>query len=223
MLKPFNSCVLTLISCLAASPAFAQVERLNSSLIFSGGLSKAKNACDSPWLTTLDQGGTCKETHTALRLAYDYQFTPMWGFEVSYGDLGNSTGNGTSAAFGTPATWSVKAIGWSFAGTATVPMGGGFSLLGKLGTVRAEFSENLQTSSATGQGLQGISLNGVPITRQNKNGLTYGLGFQYEFSNRFSLRAQYENFGTYDIYGSYGVSSPRIGLSMISSGVVLKF
>lgn len=224
MLIRFKAFVVALICCLASSPVLADFETLNSSLIFSGGLSKAQNACASPWLTYgLNQGGTCKENHTALRLAYNYKFTPIWGVEASYGDLGNATGDGTSTAYGTPATWSIKAIGWSFAGTAAVPVGGGVSLLGKLGTVRAEFTETIRTTSTTGQVMQGITFNGAPITRQNKNALTYGIGLQYELSKKFALRAQYESFGKYDMYGSYGISAPRIALSIISAGVVLKF
>lgn len=224
MLIRFKTFVVALICCLASSSAMADSDILNSSLILSGGLSKAQNACDSPWLTYgLNSGGTCKETNTALRLAYNYKFTPVWGIEASYGDLGNATANGISTAYGTPATWSMKAIGWSFAGTAAVPVGGGFSLLGKLGTVRAEFTETIHTTSTTGQVMQGISFNGAPITRQNKNALTYGIGLQYELNKQFALRAQYESFGKYDMYGSYGISAPRIGLSLVSAGFVLKF
>lgn len=216
---------LVLICSMTATTAFAEFESLNSSLILSGGYTKAKNACESPWLAYgVYSDGTCYENHTALRLAYNYQFTPVWGFEASYGDLGNATGRGTSITYGTPATWSMKVSGWAFAGTATVPIVGGFSLLGKLGTVRAEFYENIHASTSTGTIMEGISFNGVPISRQIKNAVTYGVGVQYELSRTFALRAQYENFGSYDIYSAYGVSSPpRISLSMLSAGIVLKF
>ena len=195
----------------------AETEPMSSSLILNGGYSSEKNACASPWLSGLNPGGSCSEGNTALRLAYDYQITRTWGFEISYGDLGNSTGSGTWASNGLPATWSMKAIGWSYAGTATVPLGDGLSLFGKLGTVRAEFSESLQA------GTLATSWNGVPISRQIKNALTYGFGLQYELSKKYALRTQYENFGTYDIYGAYGTSSSRIGISMVSAGMVLKF
>ena len=118
----------------------------------------------------------------------------------------------------------MKASGWALAGTATIPVAGGFSLFGKLGTVRAEFYENIHASTSTGVVMEGISFNGVPISRQIKNAVTYGLGVQYELNRTFALRAQYENFGSYDIYSAYGVSSPpRITLSMLSAGIVLKF
>ncbi|OIR14480.1 OmpA-like transmembrane domain protein [mine drainage metagenome] len=229
MLIHIRTCAVALICCLAVSPAFADYESSNSSLIFSGGYSKAKNACDSPWVTVaMAPGGTCRETHTALRLAYNYRFTPIWGFEASYGDLGNATGEGistVSATSGSLATWSTKAMGWAFAGTATVPITGAFSFFGKVGTVRAEFSESYHANSnTTGAVMQGISINGAPISRQIKNAVTYGAGVQYELNKDFAIRAQYENFGSYDIYSAYGVSNPpRISLSMISAGIVLKF
>ncbi len=225
MLLRIISSALALTCSLAAAPAFAEFESLNSSLILSGGYTKAQNACETPWLAYgINSGGSCYENHTAMRLAYNYHFTPVWGFEASYGDLGNATGNGTSSTYGTPATWSIKVMGWAFAGTATVPIAGGFSLFGKLGTVRAEFNENLETTTGTGVPMHGISFNGVPISRQIKNAVTYGVGVQYELNKTFALRAQYENFGSYDIYSAYGVSSPpRITLSMLSAGIVLKF
>lgn len=233
MLFRFKTCVFALICCLAASPAMAEFDTWNSSLILSGGRSKAQNACLSPWVTYgFNQGGTCSENHTALRLAYNYQFTPILGFEVSYGDLGNATGAGTSSNYGTPATWSMKAIGWAFSGTATVPIGGGFSLLGKLGRVRAEFSENVQTTDNTGaiRGGTGSTFNGVPIINGARNAWTYGIGLQYELNKQFAVRAQYENFGKYDMYGAYGLytsfgipTPPSIALSVISAGIVLKF
>jgi OOP family OmpA-OmpF porin len=211
----------------------AEFETYNSSLILSGGRSKAQNACASPWVIyALNQGSTCSENHTALRIAYNYQFNPILGLEISYGDLGNATGAGTSSNYGTPSTWSMKAIGWAFAGTVKVPMGGGFSLLGKLGSVRAEFSENIHTTDNTGaiRGGTASTFNGVPIINGAKNALTYGIGLQYELNKQFAIRAQYENFGKYDMYGAYGLftsygiaTPPRIALSVISAGIVLKF
>lgn len=219
----FNTSICALICCLAASPAMAEFDPLNSSIILSGGSSKAQNACASPWLSIMNQGSTCSENHTALRLAYNYQFTPVLGFEISYGDLGNATGEGIRTASGTLATWTMKAIGWTFAGTGTLPLGGGFSLLGKVGSVRAEFNETLHTTSSTGVPLQGYTWNGAAMTRVAKNGLTYGIGVQYELSRKFAVRAQYESFGKYDVYGAYGVSAPRIALSAATIGIVLKF
>lgn len=234
MLIRFRTGALALVCCLAASPAIAEIGPLNSSLILSGGRSKAQNACASPWVAyALSPGSTCSENHTALRIAYNYNFTPVFGFEVSYGDLGNATGRGTSTNYGTPANWSMKAIGWAFAGTATVPIGGGFSLLGKVGGVRAEFSENIQTTDNLGQirGGTGSTLNGVPIINGAKNALTYGIGLQYELSRQFAIRAQYENFGKYDMYSAYGIygaatgipTPARIALSLTTIGIVLKF
>lgn len=232
MLIRFKACALALVCCLVASPAFAEMEPLNSSLILSGGRSKAQNACASPWVVyAMNPGSTCSENHTALRIAYNYNFTRVFGFEVSYGDLGNATAEGTSTAYGTAATWSMKAIGWAFAGTATVPIGGGFSLLGKVGSVRAELSENIHTTSNTGQVMHGVTFNGVPITQLAKNAVTYGIGLQYELSRKFAIRAQYENFGKYDIYSAYGIYGAatgipipqRIALSLATIGLVLKF
>lgn len=95
--------------------------------------------------------------------------------------------------------------------------------MGKLGGVRAEFNEEIHTTSNAGAVMYGVTFNGVPITRLAKNSLTYGIGFQYELSRKFAIRTQYESFGKYDIYGAYGMSVPRIALSAATIGIVLRF
>ena len=85
MLIRITTSALAVIFSLAAAPAYAEFESLNSSLILSGGYTKAQNACASPWLAYgVSSDGTCYENHTALRLAYNYQLR-------RYGDLKRAT------------------------------------------------------------------------------------------------------------------------------------
>lgn len=56
---------------------------------------------------------------TSLKLYAGYQFTPNWGVELGYNDLGRYLGSDVEA--------------WTLAGTGTILMGPNWSLLGKLG------------------------------------------------------------------------------------------
>jgi len=196
---------------------------LNSSLIFNSGRSLSQNTCSSPWFLTLSNGGTCSEKDSVFRAAYHYQFTPILGFEVSYGNLGDAAGEGVRASTQTNAYWKMKTTAWAWGLTATVPIGAGFEVLGKLGRVQTKFVESIESTTTTGQPITGVSLNGVPITDSTLNSTIYGVGAQFNFSREFALRIQYENYGKYDVYGAYGLSRPNVTLSATTVGIVLRF
>lgn len=117
----------------------------------------------------------------------------------------------------------MKVEGLIIAGTGTLHVSDGLSYFGKLGVGRAAFAEDFNLT-INGVPYHGVSFNGVPTINEDKNFLTFGFGMQYDFDSSFAIRAQYENFGSYDIYSAYGVSTPpRISISMVSAGLVLKF
>jgi opacity protein-like surface antigen len=223
MLIRFRTLGLALIGCLATSPVFA-AETWNSSIVLSAGYAKEKDACTSPVIAgEYYPGATCSEKHSVFRFAYDYQFTPLWGFEISYGDLAKAQASGTEYFDGYPGAWKMKANGWAIAGTATVPMGGGLSLLGKIGGVRAEFDESDTTYCGSCTPVGDWVLKDQYRIHTAKSGLTYGLGLQYDFNNTFAIRAQYENFGKYTFTHPYNGSTFKMSLSQVSAGFVFKF
>ncbi len=194
----FNILGLVLIGYLITSPAFA-AETWNSALVLSAGYAKEQGACKSILASIYIPGGNCSERHSAFRLAYDYQFTPLWGLEISYGDLAKAEINGMSIT-GFSGAWKMKSTGWAIAGTGTFPMGGGVSLLGKIGAVRAEFDESFSAYCTICSGAPGIYEAGDNLRiKTAKSSLTYGLGLQYDFNKTYALRAQYENFGKYNL------------------------
>lgn len=92
-----------------------------------------------------------------------YQFTPTWGIELGYTDLGGYQG--------------FEVESWSLAGTATLPLSPNWSLLGKLGFARnnAELpSASQKSSTLVGVGV-GYALN------QN-----FGLRLEYEDYGKLS-------------------------------------
>lgn len=89
-----------------------------------------------------------------------YQFTPNWGIELGYNDLYRYRGSDIEL--------------WSLAGTGTLPLGQGWSLLGKVGaaTNRSSF--------------QGAS---------HRTELLLGAGVGYSMTRNLGVRLEYEDFG----------------------------
>jgi opacity protein-like surface antigen len=218
----FNILIVAILVFLGASPVTAAEKEYSSSLILSGGRSVALNACESP-LATLeaDSGFECSNQPEFFRIAFNYKFTPSWGVEISGGDLGRAHGIGTS--YGDPYAWQMKADGWTVAGVGYLNMGKSFSVFGKLGVVRTLLKEDAHRNFS-GTWMYRVTYLGVPVTNVEKYAPTYGVGFQYNFTESFGLRFQYEDFGQYDIYSAYGASTPeKISLTATSLGLAINF
>lgn len=198
MKNPRIFTAMPLLLVMAASPAMAE----SYYAAFDVGQSKAKDAC-----TGAPGGWTgCTDTATAFRIAGGYQFTPMWGAEVSYGDLG-STSLGSGTILGIPVSGDYKASSLQFSGTGTFPLGAGFSLIGKLGIARTDLN-----ISASGGGV--FSSESATTTK-----LAYGIGAQYDFTRNVAVRAQYEDLGIVGDSNTTGTSK----VTLLSAGLVYKF
>ena len=159
MKKILSACALA--AAFVAAPAFAQG-------YIGGGFGSSKGA-------GIDGGGiTGGNTNKSQVKVYGgYQFTPNWGVEAQFSDLGKRD----ILAFGVPAG-SLKVSQFSIAGTGTLPLTAGFSLLGKLGV-----SANKLTGSG---GVQNGSATSALI----------GIGVSYNITPALSARLEYEDFGT---------------------------
>lgn len=104
-----------------------------------------------------------------------YQITPNWGAELQFSDLGRRDLTGPGVATG-----SFSASQFSLAGTGTLPLTSGFSLIGKLGVSGNRISTS--GTSVTGTG--------------NNTGVLIGVGAAYSFSPALSVRLEYEDFGS---------------------------
>jgi len=108
------------------------------------------------------------------------QFTPTWGLELGYTGLGSYRGADIES--------------WTLAGTGTMPMGDGWSLLGKLGAAsnRPDFS--------------GAS---------NHTDWLVGIGVGYSMTKNLGLRLEYEDFGKLsDVSTGDNSRGRNLGLSL---------
>ena len=119
---------------------------------------------------TVSGGNTNK---SLVKIYGGFQFTPNWGLEAQYSDLGKRDVTNAGVALG-----SFSTSQYSIAGTGTLPLSSGFSLLGKLGV-----SANRINAPAG-------SLNSA-----NNTSALIGFGAAYSFTPAMSVRVEYEDFG----------------------------
>lgn len=117
---------------------------------------------------------------TSWKLYGGFQLNPTFGLEAGYTDLGRYRGANIES--------------WSLAGTGTLPLGTGWSLLGKLGATsnRAHF-------------------NGA----SNHTDLLLGVGVAYSVTKNIGVRLEYEDFGKLsDANTGNNARGNNLGLSM---------
>lgn len=114
-----------------------------------------------------------------FKLYGGYQITPNWGIEAQYSDLGKRDVVARTAAGVAIVGGSFKASQHSIAATGTLPLGGNFSLLGKLGV-----------SSNRGK----VSILGASTSGSKTAGMA-GVGVAYNFTPALAVRLEYEDFG----------------------------
>ncbi|MFC6280639.1 MULTISPECIES: outer membrane beta-barrel protein [Polaromonas] len=175
--------VAALASTFMASTAFAQ-----GYIGFGIGSSRANNADGTSGGFTVSGGNSNKGS---AKIYGGFQFTPNWGLEAQYSDLGNRavliTNSTTGAAAG---SGNYRASQFSIAGTGTLPIGQSFALIGKLG-----ISANRANGSATAP---------FSFSSQNKSDLLVGIGVSYSITPRLAVRLEYEDFGKFTGGGNIG-------------------
>ncbi len=125
-----------------------------------------------------------EDTDIGYRHFGGYRFSRNWGVEVGYSDLGRSSegmepGHLANQKFGT------QASAWTLAGTGVLPLGGSFSVQGRLGLSVATADVAL---IAPGTGISSA----LPRYRPT---VLWGFGGQYDVTGSIGLRLDYNNFG----------------------------
>lgn len=131
-------------------------------------------------------GFNCDTSDTGWKLFGGYQFTPIFGVEGGWVDVGETTVQGNVPGVGT-LDGKGKGDGFVLAGTVGWPASDQFRLYGKLGAYfyNAEFKS---------------TLNGVVNESTDESGteLMYGLGGQFNFTERLGARLEWERYNDID-------------------------
>ncbi|TMH39830.1 MAG: hypothetical protein E6H54_20375 [Betaproteobacteria bacterium] len=115
---------------------------------------------------------SCDKNDTSFRLFGGYQFTRNIAAELGYADLGKLkiSGGGLSGE--------IEATAWDLSGVFSWPFANQFAVFGRLGVARTEG----KVSGAFGS------------AKDNKSGVTWGLGAQYDFNRNLGLRGEWQRY-----------------------------
>lgn len=212
MLK-MKKVAVALIALSAASTVFAADD---SGAYILGAVGVTKSSIDKTSfddaLTSVGVTGlssSTDETDTGYKLQLGYKFNPNFAIEGGYVRLGKFKYDATFT--GGTANATVKADGWNIVAMGILPVGDTYSLLGRLGAIRAKVDA---TASATGPG--GSALDNVDATENN---FTYGLGVAYNMSKSTSIRIDYDRYAKLGDNSSTGEGDA----DLYSLGVGYKF
>ena len=126
-------------------------------------------------------------SRTSVKIFGGFKFTPNWGLEAQYADLGNRDfviRNGAAQV----GSGNVKLSQFSLAGTGTLPLASNFSVFGKLGA-----------SNNSGKVNAAVPVAGVTFNDSgNKTDLMVGVGLTYAVTPQIAVRAEYEDFGKFN-------------------------
>jgi OOP family OmpA-OmpF porin len=200
MKTAFNALVVLLLG-VGASSAMAEGGKFYGAVDL--GQATAKNSCNG-----LLAGWSCQESATAMRIGGGYQITPMLGVEASYGNYGTLKSSGPVST--ATVNSEIKMSGYAIHATGTLPINDSFALFGKLGIARTSIKGS-GTSSNTAVVV-------VVPSEATSTKASFGVGAQYAITNKVSLRAQYDDFG------SVGDSNTgTLKVTLLSAGAVFKF
>ena len=145
---------------------------------------------------------------STARIGGGYHFSRHASIEASYASFEDSNVTFLNA------TTKLEASVIQVAAIGTYPFSNFFSLFGKLGLARVSFEE-----SGTGAAWR---LNGSG----SSTNLSFGFGGQFNIKNRFSIRAQYEDFGNVQYsptLNDFPQREANIGVTHISVGTLYNF
>lgn len=135
------------------------------------------------------------KSESGVKLFAGYNFNKTWALEAGYAGLGKPkidyTGTGILA--GTVGRANIKNTAWFLAGKGTLPLANGFAVFGKIGV-----TGNKSDFSATTNNKAVNTAAEMPVTK-SKVSLSplIGIGAEYSLTEKFRLRAEFEDFGKF--------------------------
>lgn len=207
--------VLTAITAVIAVPASAQT--FQPQMYFGVGVGQSKSTKDNftgvvPGLGALPISASTDDTATSWKVLAGYQFTPYWGLEAQYTDLGKRDEILSGGIVGRA---SIKADQYSLAGTGKFEFSPGWFVHGKLGVSGNHYNEG----GGCVTGAVAVCLGGSSDTTTD---LLWGVGLGHTFSKNWSVKGGYESFGKF-LGGADSNTGKKITGSNMGFNVIYSF
>jgi OOP family OmpA-OmpF porin len=154
------------------------------------------------------------ERDPGIKLLVGYGFNDYFAFEGGYAYLGEFriTRDVTAPTTGS-LNADIRVIGFAFDAVGMLPLGAGFTALGKAGVFLSE-TRTFRSVSGAVTPAPGMNSNAV----KDEFNLKLGLGVQYQFDKKLILRGEWERY--------FGLGSPETGeldINLYSLNFLLRF
>jgi OOP family OmpA-OmpF porin len=212
MMKKLHVLCLASLAALGSTPALSQ----NAQHFYGGaGLGQSRSSIDDNRINAALIGAGATSTsisHDQQDASYKvfggYQFTPYFGMEVGYFNLGEFGFKSTSTPTGT-LDGRIKLTGTNIDLVGSMPMNDQLSFIARIGVHNARAQD---TFTSTGN----VQLTN-PNPEKRETNYKAGFGFAYKFSPSMSLRGELERYRVNDAVGSKG------DINMASLSLVFPF
>lgn len=180
-----------------AFPAVCSSQTLEGKYVgWSAGQSMTKFDTANNTFGVANLGESYDKSESAFKFFAGHNFNKTWALEVGYAGLGTPkidyTGNGVLAS--TVGRANMKNTAWYLSGKGTLPLTNALGVFAKLG-----MSGNKSDFTASTNNAAVNTLAGFPIAKTKvRTGPVVGIGMEYQLSEKFRLRAEYEDFGKFN-------------------------
>lgn len=154
------------------------------------------------------------EDDTGFKLFVGYQVNSNFALEGGYADLGKFKVDTAMTILGSPATGrtEIEVTGWNVDAVGIVPIGKNWSILGRVGVIRADVKVD-----ATVNGLGTSASDNESSTTTD---MKYGLGAQlYDVTQAFGVRLEWERYHDLGDKNTTGEGD----VDLWSVGIIVKF
>ena len=181
----FNA-IRNLVSITLLSSACLTANAADTGFYVGGGLgsSYASKFCNEGE----DDRTSCDDKSFSWKLLGGYQFSPIFGLEAFYVNLGNIKASGESSQASGEVTAEMSAIG--LAATAGWPINQQLSIFGKAGLAHAKTTGKITVSET----VKGKTVNASESIDSNTNNFMAGAGIKYAINENLAVRAEWEYF-----------------------------
>ncbi|MGH8688912.1 MAG: outer membrane beta-barrel protein [Burkholderiales bacterium] len=137
--------------------------------------------------------GASEDAGIGYRNFGGFRFSPRWGVEMGYAGLGRDNAAEYTSLGGQKLA--LQSSTWTLAGTGVLPIGDTFSLQGRFGMSLAT-PETAVAAPGMTYSAPGLASSGIGVGwRSYRPAMLWGVGGQYDLSNRVGLRVDYNSFG----------------------------
>ena len=169
------------------------------------------------------------------RIAIGRRFSPYWGFEAGYVDLGEATAHMSGISFTTGLTCGLpcessydidpklKARGWTAELTGRLPLGADWALDGRAGFMRWRLDLDTDVTPTMSPPYGNTSVPGGKSFNGHGTKATYGFDVSWSFAEHWAARLGWDKYKSMSYAVAAFVTGSPVDVNMRSLGIEYRF